>query len=85
MAKRQTPIEQLALKQLNSGLQLTSYDYKIIEQAKEIEKEEIIKVFVDVSKANHIALGGTLTVKDILDYKEIAEIYYNETYKNTEP
>lgn len=57
---------------------------KHIKQALAMEKEDIIIVFVEVSKANHIALGGTLTDKDILDFKEIAEIYYYKTYETKE-
>ena len=54
----------------------------IINEAKEMEKEQIIKVFIDVSKANCEAFKLPFTSKDKQDFKVIAETYYNETFKS---
>ena len=56
----------------------------IIEQAKEMEKKQITETFVKVSKAHQEALGNKLSLQDMIDYKKIAEVYYNEEYKTKE-
>jgi len=45
-------------------------------KAKEMEKQQIIKVFIDVSRAHQEALGNKLSLQDMIDYKKIAEVYY---------
>jgi inosine-uridine nucleoside N-ribohydrolase len=48
--------------------------------AKEIEKKQITETFVKVSRAHQEALGNKLSLQDMIDYKKIAEVYYNEEY-----
>ena len=56
---------------------------QIIEQAKQMEKEQIIKCYIDVSVESCKTLNFQVTLKDRIDFKNIAEIYYNETFKST--
>jgi hypothetical protein len=56
-------------------------DEPIIEQAKEMEKKQITGTFVKVSRAHQEALGNKLSLQDMIDYKKIAELYYNEEYE----
>jgi hypothetical protein len=57
------------------------YNEWAFNKAKELEKKQIIKVFMDVNKELQETLGNKLTLKDLLDYKAIAEVYYNEEFK----
>jgi len=52
----------------------------VYEKALEMEKEQIEKVFIDVTKATLQNLGIKSTLKDIIDFKKIAEVYYNEEF-----
>lgn len=52
--------------------------------AKEIEKKQITETFVKVSRAHQEALGNKLSLQDMIDYKKIAEVYYNEEYETKE-
>lgn len=54
----------------------------IIEQAKQMEKEQIIKCFTDVSVENCKTFNLKVTLKDRIDFKNIAEQYYKETFKS---
>ena len=54
---------------------------RLFEDALEMEKKQIIKTFVDVSRAHQEALGNKLSLQDMIDYKKIAEVYYNEEYE----
>jgi hypothetical protein len=45
-----------------------------------MEKNQIIKTFVDVTKENMTAFNISFGLKDIIDFKEIANIYYNEEF-----
>jgi hypothetical protein len=54
---------------------------QLFEDALEMEKKQITETFVKVSRAHQEALGNKLTLKDLLDYKAIAEVYYNEEYE----
>jgi hypothetical protein len=57
---------------------------QLFEDALEMEKKQIIKTFVDVSRAHQEALGNKLSLQDMIDYKKIAEVYYNEEYETKE-
>ena len=52
---------------------------KIIEQAKAMEKEQIIEA--DLHASLRTALGSDFTLSE-RRVKELAEQYYNETYEN---
>jgi hypothetical protein len=54
------------------------------DKAKEMEKKQITETFVKVSRAHQEALGNKLSLKDMIDYKKIAEVYYNEEYETKE-
>lgn len=54
----------------------------VLDKAKIMEKEQVIKVFVDVSKEAWNVLGRKLTLQDIIDFQKIAEVYYNEEFKS---
>jgi hypothetical protein len=45
-----------------------------------MEKKQITETFVKVSRAHQEAIGNKLSLKDMIDYKKIAEVYYNEEY-----
>ena len=49
-------------------------------EAKQMEKKQITETFVKVSRAHQEAIGNKLSLKDMIDYKKIAEVYYNEEY-----
>ena len=53
---------------------------ELLEKAIEMEKNQIIKTFVDVTKENMTAFNISFGLKDIIDFKEIANIYYNEEF-----
>lgn len=53
-------------------------------EAKQMEKKQITKTFVEVSRAHQEALGNKLNLQDMIDYKKIAEVYYNEEYETKE-
>lgn len=55
---------------------------RFVELAKQMEKEQVIKVFVDVSREVWKGLGRKLTLQDIIDFQKIAEVYYNEEFKS---
>ena len=50
-------------------------------KAKAMEKKQITETFVKVSRAHQEALGNKLSLQDMIDYKKIAEVYYNEEYE----
>ncbi len=54
----------------------------VYEKALEIEKQQIEKVFVDVTMATLQNLGIKSTLQDVIDFKKIAEVYYNEEFKS---
>ena len=60
------------------------YNEWAFNKAKEMEKKQIIKAFVDVSKVTQEAYGNKITLQDMIDYKKIAEFYYNEIYETKE-
>ena len=75
---KQTAVEWLAEHLCNEP----NFDYwKAVEQALEIEKQQIIDCFVDVSKANCETFKIPFTNKDEKDFTVIAENYFEETYK----
>jgi hypothetical protein len=57
---------------------------QLFEDALEMEKKQITETFVKVSRAHQEALGNKLSLQDIIDYKKIAEVYYNEEYETKE-
>ena len=81
---KQTAIDWL-IDEINklTGLNICK-DEPIIEQAKEMEKKQITETFVKVSRAHQEALGNKLSLQDMIDYKKIAEVYYNEEYETKE-
>ena len=50
-------------------------------EAKQMEKKQITETFVKVSRVHQEALGNKLSLQDMIDYKKIAELYYNEEYE----
>jgi hypothetical protein len=81
---KQTAIDWL-IDEINklTGLNICK-DEPIIEQAKQMEKKQITETFVKVSRAHQEALGNKLSLQDMIDYKKIAEVYYNEEYETKE-
>jgi hypothetical protein len=81
---KQTAIDWL-IDEINklTGLNICK-DEHIIEQAKQMEKKQITETFVKVSRAHQEALGNKLSLQDMIDYKKIAEVYYNEEYETKE-
>lgn len=81
MMEKMTAVEWL-ITEINklTGLSI-QMDEPIIEQALEMEKKQIEKVFVDVTKATLQNLGIKSTLQDVIDFKKIAEVYYNEEFK----
>lgn len=77
-------VEQLAaIRKQNSGYRNIEIELKeLIEQAKAMEKEQIVKTFTNVTVATLQNLNIKSTIQDILDFKKIAEVYYNETFKS---
>ena len=69
---KQTAIEYL-VEQLEKGINEEYTWYKVIEQAKAMEKEQIKDSFVECWKSN---------VPDGIECKLDAEQYYNETFKS---
>ncbi len=67
---KQTAVEWL-VEQLSKNHGIKSELYNEFEQAKEMEKQQIMKAFLDGS------YGNTLVTK------KLAEQYYNETFKTT--
>jgi len=57
---------------------------QLFEDALEMEKKQITETFVKVSIAHQEALGNKLSLQDMIDYKKIAEVYYNEEYETKE-
>jgi hypothetical protein len=53
----------------------------LVETAKQMEKKQITETFVKVSRVHQEALGNKLSLQDMIDYKKIAELYYNEEYE----
>jgi hypothetical protein len=88
---KQTAVEWLFEQtiQLNSDMKYSVINWEtylskraeLLEQAKEMEKKQITETFVKVSRAHQEALGNKLSLQDIIDYKKIAEVYYNEEYE----
>jgi hypothetical protein len=54
---------------------------QLFEDALEMEKKQITETFIKVSRAHQEALGNKLSLQDMIDYKKIAEVYYNEEYE----
>ncbi len=54
----------------------------LFQQALEMEKKQIEKVFVDVTRATLQNIGIKSTLQDVIDFKKIAEVYYNEEFKS---
>jgi hypothetical protein len=57
---------------LESTIGVHGVMYELIEQAKEMEKEQIIDAF---------GVGCHLESKRLIGYHDVAQQYYNETYK----
>jgi hypothetical protein len=74
---KQTAVEWL-IEQVKSEKYIEDVDFN---QAKEMEKQQIIDCFVDVSKANCETFKIPFTNKDEKDFTVIAENYFEETYK----
>ena len=74
--------ERFRLKEININDFIEEKDL-LIEKAIKIEKKQIEKTFVDVTKATLQNLGIEPTLRDLIDFKKIAEVYYNEEFKNT--
>lgn len=55
---------------------------EVFAKAKAMEKEQIVKTFTNVTVATLQNLNIKSTIQDILDFKKIAEVYYNETFKS---
>ena len=70
-------IEQIKSDQYQKALSLSEW-MKVFEQAKEMEKEQIKEVFIDVSD---VLLKETDTQQKA-KIKQAAEQYYNETFKS---
>lgn len=68
MENKQTSIDWLVEKLEESGIPLMKYELEMIEQAKEMEKEQII----DAYKGGVNLLAG--------DVESASECYYNKTY-----
>ena len=73
MQHTQTAVEWLFL-MLNNPNRDQGFANKLLEQAKQMEKEQIINAFVECWKAN---------MPDGYECKLSAEEYYNQTYENT--
>ena len=69
----QTAVDWLFL-MLNNPNRDKEFANKLLEQAKQMEKEQIINAFVECWKAN---------MPDGYECKLSAEEYYNQTYENT--
>jgi hypothetical protein len=67
--KKQTAVEYLA-NRLPLGVKWSMHDY--IQQAKEMEKEQITDAF---------GVGCQVESKRLIGYHEMAEQYFNETYE----
>lgn len=78
--KNQTAVEWL-VNVVQSCIAPNYIPQEIIKQAKEMEKQQIIDCFVDVSKANCETFKIPFTNKDEKDFTVIAENYYQETFK----
>jgi hypothetical protein len=77
--KKQTAVEWL-FQEINKLTGLTiAHDEPIIEQAKEIEKQQIIEAHGDKQKLKSNP-GSIVTY----GYNFTGEMYYNQTFKNTE-
>lgn len=70
--------------ELENFANISTYSIACIEKAKEMEKKQITETFVKVSRAHQEALGNKLSLKDMIDYNKIAEVYYNEEYETKE-
>ena len=74
-------IEQISYKTTNG--EIISYHKeisKLVEKAIEMEKKQIIKTFVEVTKADMTAFNISFGLKDIIDFTEIASTYYDEEF-----
>ncbi len=70
---KQTAVEWL-IEQLENSNVISKYAFpEIIEQAKEMEKEQIIDSF---------GVGCQVESTRLIGYQDIAEQYYNETFKS---
>jgi hypothetical protein len=78
--KNQTAVEWLFNNLYNKDT-INDCTLRAFEQAKKMEKQQIIDAFVDVSKANCETFKIPFTNKDEKDFTVIAENYYQETYK----
>jgi hypothetical protein len=74
MKVEQTAVEWLLEKiEHKNGKEFTSYYLEFIDQAKEMEKEQIKDSF---------GVGCQVLSTRLIGYHEMAEQYYNETYKS---
>jgi hypothetical protein len=71
MEKQQTAVEWLEEKLLD--LFIDNLPFKLLDQAKEMEKEQIIDAF---------GVGCQVESTRLIGYHDMAEQYYNETFKN---
>jgi hypothetical protein len=83
--KNQTAVEWLVEKisYTTTNKEIISYHKditKLVEQAIKMEKKQIIKTFIDVTKADMTAFNISFGLKDIIDFTIIAEQYYQETF-----
>lgn len=75
MDKKQTAIDWLEKEfvKLEATVGVHSVMYELIEQAKEMEKEQIEKAYFD-------CLSDCYWYRDTTELKDESEIYYNQTY-----
>jgi len=69
--KQQTAVEWLVEKLQESGISLMTDEFEMIQQAKEMEKQQIKDSF---------GVGCQVESTRLIGYHEMSEQYYNETY-----
>jgi hypothetical protein len=77
MENKQTAVEWLVNELKNNGLDYIDYAKETIDQAKAMEKEQIIKAAI----VSHFE-GVRQSAKTSKEYLEYGEQYYNETFKS---
>ena len=74
-------IEQISYKTTNGEIISYHKDIsKLVEKAIEMEKKQIIKTFIEVTKADMTAFNISFGLKDIIDFTGIANTYYDEEF-----
>ena len=77
--ENKTAVEWIVSKISHGGLVSTKQLHELVEQAKELEKEQIEKTFIDCSMEMAKFFG---LKADEDSFKSIAEQYYKETFKS---